>query len=136
MSRPIKFRAWNKEHKKWLKNINPQGNPLTIYTITFDGYVWEKGKDDSFTMGEIALQQFTGITDAKGKEVYEGDIMKYSSTNHEGEVIFWQGRFLISSEKDDAHYDLQITSDLEVIGNIYETPELLTPPPQTQEAHT
>ncbi len=74
----------------------------------------------------------------KGKKIFEGDIIKYQTTGsfdsedtyeEVKEVSFWKGAFtpIFMSERDLHDYDDKplVVTKLEVIGNIYENPELL-----------
>lgn len=84
---------------------------------------------------EINLEtigQFTGLHDAKGREIYEGDILRRSyGRNHDTayEISFSDGHFqFLVRGKEEALSFCQLNIDsgaLRVIGNIYETPELL-----------
>ena len=120
MSREIKFRAWDKERKCICKNnavcnmdiegnLNPQSN---IYEI----------------------MQFTGLKDKKGKEIYEGDIIKWfaDSIDKIGVIEWNEGTYVINRKDVDIIYgfgDFMFINNMilegEVIGNIYENPELL-----------
>lgn len=80
--------------------------------------------------GDIWMQ-YTGLKDKNGKEIYEGDILRYSCTgsiNCTGEVIYSND----SGYHDEALFRIknrnkfpECQSSREVIGNIYENPELL-----------
>jgi len=72
------------------------------------------------------IVQSTGIKDKNGKEIYEGDILK--GVGGQGEVIFYDGAFMGQYEDEDFVLNLLETRDrkLEIIGNIYENPDLLT----------
>jgi len=114
--REIKFRAWE---------------PRTKRMGLVDCLVWaESGRitanivfaDSQLTTGHPALMQFTGLSDRLGKEIYEGDII------HGGFTVRWDKRSarfgcVIRDEWDDREF-LNIERR-EVIGNLYENPELL-----------
>jgi len=77
------------------------------------------------------LMQFTGLLDKQGKEIYEGDIVRYVNEylDHpiDFNVVFYDGQFCQDKSADkrytpDIWYDWNM---VEVIGNIYENPELL-----------
>jgi len=74
-------------------------------------------------------QQFTGLLDKYGKEIYEGDVYKYENGDTY-KVVFSGGGFTgqeVPDEFDSGDFELGgINNDYaEVIGNIYENPELL-----------
>jgi len=76
--------------------------------------------------------QFTGLLDKSGVEIYEGDIVKYSAFNEQKELqnyinpIFWEQNFAsFSVGNEHSFWALSTCEDVEVIGNIYENPELL-----------
>ena len=92
---------------------SPDNTPIGIY-----------GRIDVNTIG-----QYTGLHDKNGKEIYEGDIVLITRPCilEKGEVKFMNGCFTIKS-KDTLLmlYQCEINNfKLEVIGNIYDNPELL-----------
>ena len=121
MNRIIKFRAWARDDnpfKKGLMSYNVY--PMLNNEIYIDGDIYYV---DKF----IELMQFTGLHDKNGKEIYEGDIIlnplyeepyivEYSE-NLAGYVGWGDDRacgcYLITDE------------DIEVIGNVFENPELI-----------
>ena len=76
------------------------------------------------------FQQFTGLKDKNGKEIYEGDVIRHRSRNEYGSIqdvdteVRWEGtgwNFLGGN----GAFPIVETDSGEVIGNIYENPELL-----------
>jgi uncharacterized phage protein (TIGR01671 family) len=110
--RTIKFRVFNRREKTMFGNF------------TLGNNVWQE-----FPEGDpnYEIMQFTGLTDKNGKEIYEGDVVKLEQWNPKiWEVIFNRGGFCFRKDKDDRFYnDCKYLEDGEVIGNIYENPELM-----------
>lgn len=103
--RTIKFRAWDGEKM--------------IEEPTFE--VSNGVPDD----GEWILMQYTGLKDKNGKEVYEGDIVKfieYTGEEYAGEVKYEAPRFVFAGLHNDYldYVPNGVAKDFEVIGNIYE----------------
>ena len=113
--RIIKFRGWDEENKKMLE---PQDLSQSREYWPWLGLV------------DVILMEFTGLMDKNDKEIYEGDIIKSNSQYCEICTVERAGNhfgvgfscFNIDKEMVDFEDDW---SDLEIIGNIYENPELL-----------
>ena len=126
MSRTIKFRAWNKTCG-WMLYSNDD------YFVRFDGQILEKAGRSYDTPNievecvkeDIVLMQFTGLLDKNGKEIYEGDVLGVYDRRWE---VVWDGfGFKCKSDQHFTSHLNENDSKLEVIGNIYENPELVKP---------
>jgi len=127
MSRLIKFRAWHKE-----KNIMLSLND----SVFSDNKIWYLNTLECDAVFDV--MQFTGLKDKNRREIYEGDIVKRESVNRSagGDGIYfvkWNDGYSMLGICDkygfptDYHnrfYKI-IPKKIEVIGNIYENPELL-----------
>lgn len=123
--REAKFRQWISRYKRMHYGIG----------IVKDGH-WAGPPSVTFSVDPI--MQFTGLLDRNGKEIYEGDIIKYHYFYFaDGSEI--EKEYVCSVKYDDsfanfdamdkegfAHFLGNASDDgIEVIGNIYENPELL-----------
>lgn len=95
--REIKFRAWEKDVKVILTHE-------------------EMNIDECLKDSNVIVMQYTGLKDKNGKEIYEGDVYNYNGVIDVFESI------------EDFYYNELIkyrVEDGEIIGNIYENPELI-----------
>ena len=121
--REIKFRIWDMDRKVMLGSR---------YVIFYDGDFYENYRDleDGILIENIAVMQYTGLKDKDGAEIYEGDIIEFVplETSINNRVVkFEKGVFkaeLIRSGSSITLSNFQ-ESEIKVIGNIYENPELL-----------
>lgn len=129
-----KFRAWLKEENKMIE-------PSDILSISFKlcemtpNYLHEFEKE-KYDFYDLELMQSTGLFDKNGKEVFEGDILEVTDKHSWLEVVSYsQEKAMFVTEEinrefkvpESPLYDLSDSTFLktEVIGNIYENPELL-----------
>lgn len=134
MSRPFKFRAWNKLSKKMAS--------IDALDFTLDGYRASHGKfSGSGHLADIELMQFTGLLDQHDKEIFEGDILKIEKAT--ALVVFWERPpafgLNFHHNEDEWCEDWNLTDDserMEIIGNVYEHPTLLQKSDEDKGAHT
>lgn len=117
-----KFRAWDKDHKYMEytdKNLvvcfSDEGVEITDHT-TFS--------HSCTSMEKFELMQSTGLKDNDGIEFYEKDIVRNIDSEELGVVEYDEGQFRVSYN-DVSEQLWEIDKDLQIIGNIYENPELL-----------
>ncbi len=118
--REIKFRIFDAMTK--ILHYNVSGKSLDIYSFSLNR---------NPNLGSVS--QYTGLKDKNEKEIYEEDVLKYERLYDDGKteglktftaVVSWcKGCFYLVESKSVVH---RLGShDVEVIGNIYENPELL-----------
>lgn len=132
--RKIKFRAWDSDRKKMVFEFANEIDSIEYSLITNeDNELFCGNYMDNGDWQEPKLMQFTGLTDKNGKEIYEGDIVKIGlkrtkqvKYNVQG-ARFWMIKEHFTEEfmADFGDENITLCSNLEVIGNIYENPELL-----------
>lgn len=125
MSREIKFRIWDENSKKWLDN----------YRVYQYGNIANNGEWTD--REEVVVQQYTGLKDNNGKEIYEGDIVSYSVTAFGSTEDI---RLVVEYDSFRGCYDAMMPPtkepsipmsfanalmDCRMVGNIFENPELL-----------
>lgn len=121
MNREIKFRAWDEVSEKML-NWND---------------FLDTNMKNTFIAPEstgLILMQYTGLHDKNGKEIYEGDIVYCQTKYGKAKAIikFINGKFVAYwnsalTHPENGHHiaSYEINKRFEVIGNIYDNPELL-----------
>jgi uncharacterized phage protein (TIGR01671 family) len=129
MNREIKFRVWDLQYKHW----------ICVEKFLGEGYGNINDEED------VVIQQFTGLKDGNGKDVYEGDIVKTIhddnngiNQNYTGEVIYsevlgshkikcgnlWLPIIIVKFDENELPSGILSVID-KVIGNIFENPDLI-----------
>lgn len=149
MSREVKFRIWDKTSNRMLYQDDFERVELDTKNKMVS-LVRSETIESSYVLDyedgiEAEIMQYTGFKDTKNKEIYEGDILhvtkvsmcgvdKYNVAEYNTDVRWEDGAFVIKGDADVDCYDTWLASynnpdspqiEIEVIGNIYENPELL-----------
>ena len=119
--REIKFRVWDEEAKNYapigcvfgfLATINPYSNETICQIVSSKNH-------------EYSIEQFTGLHDKNGKEIYEGDIIV--SRNDIKYVVEWsKENAMFFAQTSVIEYRSKFWNESIVIGNIHENPERLS----------
>lgn len=146
-----KFRAWDKETKTML-----DVSLMDFKKSVLVGEHWEFGETNFINFDDVNLMQSTGLYDKNGKEIFEGDILKFNDEwadyGYEGYIegsieginyveikrektCFTFGKTKLPESSlidlvENEHYPfegllIEASYEFEIIGNIYENPELL-----------
>ncbi len=123
-----KFRVWSDYHKKFVV----QGAEFGLQRLFEDFSVslmgkWQRNEDYEMPayIGGYKIQQWTGLTDSQGVEIYEGDIVEYKISGYKyRDLVFYEGCSFKSGPLDKSS-----SSPLEgisviglIVGNIFESP--------------
>lgn len=120
------IKAWDKRNKQMKKvwAIDYQINEVEL-SDKFDGY-WTKFED-------VILLQYTGLKDKNGVKIYEGDIISYTMLRFNGVGYETEEEYGVV-EYGDAVFEIDGVplyvahaedDEIEIIGNVYSSPELL-----------
>lgn len=128
----LDFRAWDKENKCWFEPTYEayKGN-LEELNIGLSGRLslrtYKGTADESTFPDRFEVTQYTGVKDKKGKKIYGGDIVAFKiGSLRLVSVVKYNADFAVWEKVRGTAQNLgSYKKTTEVIGNIYENPELL-----------
>lgn len=126
-----KFRAYFNKYKRMIYNIGVVNENSILVDFNGDGNL-----EHMFLTNDITLMQYSGLNDKNGNQIYEGDILKIQTSDfyskkindeYIGQVCFSRGGFFVLTDGHHTDFCLwgKSMATMEVIGNLYENPELL-----------
>lgn len=122
-NRLLKFRFWGN-----FGELNEEEDICEMEMLYGDKFCFFESEpiDDLFACRNFQVMQFTGLKDKNGKEIYEGDILTYSGITSNGSKIIREVNYNVENARfQSGMYLLSQSIELsEIIGNIYENPEL------------
>lgn len=150
MAREIKFRVWNHNTKRYESKGYLTSSCENKRNYVLCGIMEFEQEDEDFNDDGmcVVFEQFTGFKDFDGKEIYEGDILEYVGTRSEGkrykdliefdvECGGWYGKRTANTLSDimfEQHNDewkkrqnylINENQRVKIVGNSFETPELI-----------
>lgn len=128
----LRFQVWNKATKEMhevddIVSIDFEKKQICVKTLFFDQL-------NHYDLDDVVLMQSTGLRDKNGKEIFEGDIVKVTDGDERtnfpdggigticglDEIFMWY----IDGQVHNGLFDISQEYYIEVVGNIYENPEL------------
>lgn len=137
-NRVIKFRVWDKQLSSFtVSNTLVLGlgdKPFLAYNTSSVLYLIPNTGQKDLGIDRFVLEQFTGLSDVNGKEIYEGDVVAWETNSwvvrhgeyNDGEGTSHLGYYLSPLGFDSGKGSLLEIDQVKILGNIHENPELLS----------
>lgn len=131
--REILFRGKRKDNGKWIEGgvCQTEGYTIILTFEDFEGTLYEPPSSELCDIEVIpeTVGQFTGLTDKNGKKIFEGDILNTTNSNCAIWYVDYKNTAFCCNQGN-ANYSCVLEefmqfSEVEVIGNIHDNPELL-----------
>lgn len=113
---PKKFRAWDRKLKGWI-----------VEWVNFaEGRAYVLRGNQMVELVDADIVQFTGLHDKDGKEIYEGDVVQFTTHDGRGTVQYTAPEFEVADGRPSIREIHSLRGyECEVIGNIYQDKHLI-----------
>jgi hypothetical protein lmonocFSL_04052 len=130
MNRQILFRAKCFGRWRYGSYVHFDKKPThNCYNCNYKDFIVTNEEDGEhyYPITELSsIGQYTGLKDKNGKKIFEGDIVEFTNLDLPNMVIrFDNGSFMFCEDENSTYEELRMTYTVEVVGNIYDTPELM-----------
>jgi uncharacterized phage protein (TIGR01671 family) len=128
--REFKFRAWDRNRGRWINVGRFYDVTNSIQSTAYTSELYPTYEHDEMKL-DVVLMQYTGLKDKNGRDIYEGDILEIPLFEPSRmQITFIEGAFCLADKSGEYSADIHYIhhadrEQAEVIGNIYEHPELL-----------
>jgi len=117
--RTIKFRGYSEELKCFVYGFYLE---VGLEGVRYSYIFWQ---GNTTTVRSDSVAQFTGLTDKNGKEIFEGDVVNFGNNDIHHIVAYVGNSFVLAFTYGKIAVYNWTGVNLEIIGSIYENPELL-----------
>ena len=120
--REFKIRVWDVKANDWYYTVSSKPEDHNVLDTYYFENLYQNEED-------YIWEQYTGIKDKNGREIYEGDIVRFEAYSRVFQVVYrqWDCSFMFENDEDEeiVHMFNDFQDKYEIIGNIHENPELL-----------